>query len=341
MPDTDSAAMASPQAVSQSPAPAAATNKGPWAWHPPLPLEPVPVFVLPPRPAAAVKYLLSLWFLGSLMVPYTLLAAVTWFYLQPALARSATLEAGWILQMGARNLALMVLVAGGLHLYFYSFKKQGRAQKYDHRDQSRNDPKFLGRNQVLDNVFWTCASGVTLWTVYEAGFIWGYATGGLALLDWNDHPVGFALVFLAIPFWNSFHFYCVHRLLHWRPLYKLAHALHHRNVNVGPWSGLSMHPIEHVLYFSSVLIHLVIPSHPMHVFFHMQFLTLAAATSHTGFAGILVKEKTVFRLGAFHHQLHHRFFDCNYGNEYVPCDRWFGSDHDGTPEATARLRGRA
>ena len=43
-------------------------------------------------------------------------------------------------------------------------------------------------------------------------------------------------------------------------------------------------------------------------------------------------------LGNFHHQLHHRYFNCNYGNEFVPCDRWFGSEHDGTPEATQKMR---
>ena len=39
----------------------------------------------------------------------------------------------------------------------------------------------------------------------------------------------------------------------------------------------------------------------------------------------------------FHHQLHHRFFECNYGTIDVPWDRWFGSFH-GSDEATARVR---
>ena len=33
----------------------------------------------------------------------------------------------------------------------------------------------------------------------------------------------------------------------------------------------------------------------------------------------------------FHH-LHHRYFECNYGNRPVPLDRLFGTFHDGTPE---------
>ena len=45
-------------------------------------------------------------------------------------------------------------------------------------------------------------------------------------------------------------------------------------------------------------------------------------------------------LGDFFHQLHHRYFECNYGTIEMPWDKWFGSFHDGTPEATAMVRER-
>ena len=32
------------------------------------------------------------------------------------------------------------------------------------------------------------------------------------------------------------------------------------------------------------------------------------------------------------------YFDCNYGNVDVPLDVWLGTDHDGTEEATRRIR---
>ena len=76
-----------------------------WAWHPPLPLKVVPVFVWPPRPLAALRYLLSRAFLGSVMIPFAALATITWLWLQPALERCAEFRADWILQMYARNLA--------------------------------------------------------------------------------------------------------------------------------------------------------------------------------------------------------------------------------------------
>jgi len=177
----------------------------------------------------------------------------------------------------------------------------------------------------------------------EACFVlmlWAMANGYAPVLTWGANPVWFVALLLLTPVWISFHFYWIHRFLHWPPLYKVAHALHHRNTNVGPWSGLSMHPIEHLLFFSSVLIHWVLAAHPIHILFHMQHQALTAATSHTGYENLLVKDKKRLALGTFHHQMHHRYFECNYGNLEVPWDRWFGSFHDGTAEATETTRTR-
>jgi sterol desaturase/sphingolipid hydroxylase (fatty acid hydroxylase superfamily) len=312
-----------------------------WAWHPPLPLARVPLFVWPLRPLAALRFLSSLGFLWSLMIPFGALAIFTWAYLSPPLERCVAFQADWILQSYARNLGLMLVVAGGLHLYFYTFRRQGAERKFDPRDLARSSRKFFTRTQVWDNMFWTCASGVTVWTAYEVAFMWAYANGMLPFyLDWRSHPVWFVLMLVAIPFWSSFHFYLVHRLLHWPPLYKVAHAVHHRNDNLGPWSGLSMHPIEHVLYYSSVLVHAVLLSHPIHLFFHFSWKSFGAVTSHTGFESLLFRGKPIYFLGTFHHQLHHRYYHSNYGNEDVPCDRWFGSNNDGTPEAMAEMNAR-
>ena len=70
----------------------------------------------------------------------------------------------------------MFLVAGGLHLYLYTWKRQGNTKKYDARPLAKGRAFTLG-NQVFDNIIWTCASGVTIWTAYEAVFMWAFANG--------------------------------------------------------------------------------------------------------------------------------------------------------------------
>lgn len=99
-----------------------------------------------------------------------------------------------------------------------------------------------------------------------------------------------------------------------------------------------MHPVEHVGYMSLLLIFLVLPAHPIHFLFIGYSLALASATSHAGFQNLVLGNKAHLKIGSFHHQLHHRYFECNYGGPEMPWDNWFGSFHDGSPEATERMR---
>ena len=185
--------MANRRSTVYAPVTAPNVQRDPWAWHPPLPLAGVPVFVWPPRPLAALKYLLSLTFLGSVLVPFGALAALSWLYLQPALERCAEFRADWILQMYAATWGSCCWWRAALHLYFYTFGRQDAERKFDPRGLGTNDRKFFARNQVWDNMLWTCASGVTIWTAYEAGFMWAYANDLLPFyLRVNEHPVWFA-----------------------------------------------------------------------------------------------------------------------------------------------------
>ena len=327
-------------ATDQPAAPGAPRRKPEWHYRPALPLEVSPLFAWPPRPAKIFLWFWNSWFLISERLILVGIAALSWAYTQPALERCREFEISWIAQIWSRNLALMFLVAGGLHLYLYTFRRQGDQRRYDDRPLRKNARAFAFNNQVLDNMFWTCASGVTVWSAYEVLMMWAIANGYAPHLTWSASPVWFVALFFLVPIWETFYFYLVHRLLHWPPLYRAAHAVHHRNTNVGPWSGLSMHPIEHLLYLGSVMIHFVVPAHPVHILYHLQYFTLTAATTHAGFEGLVMKDKNRLALGTFHHQMHHRYFECNYGGLEIPWDTWFGSFHDGTAEAHERIKER-
>ena len=315
-----------------------ATREMPWAWHPNLPIENAPVFSWPLRPLVAIKYVVSRIILEPLYLIIFLFSVFTWLWLVRSIESWQIFSADWILQIFVINLSLVVFVAGGLHLYFYTFKTQHGDRQFDTTGINQKTHKFFANNQCLDNIFWTCASGVPIWSAYQVILMWSYATPGLRWIEWSGNPVWFVILLVAIPLWQSFHFYWIHRFLHWKPLYKLAHSVHHRNINIGPWTGISMHPIEHALYFSSVFIHLVVPSHPIHIFFHMYFSALGAIAGHSGFESIRIWGKSILRTGDFFHQLHHRYFDCNYGTADIPLDKWFDSFHDGTPERTITIR---
>jgi sterol desaturase/sphingolipid hydroxylase (fatty acid hydroxylase superfamily) len=94
------------------------------------------------------------------------------------------------------------------------------------------------------------------------------------------------LLALAIV-WRGIHFVLAHRFIHIRALYRFIHALHHRNSDPEPFSGLAMHPIEHLYYFSGFgFILFLAPWLPMSPFvLHAVGINtlLTPAATHSGF----------------------------------------------------------
>ena len=331
------------------------TRNGKGEWTPRVVASGSPLFSRPWRlsPKAAAKALFG-WngYLWPVRTIDAGLAILTWWLLQPGagiwagqagpLASLTELRPGWILLMYARNVALLLLIAGGWHLRLYYRRAQGSRFKYTSRWPATNSKAFLFGNQVWDNMFWSLTSGAMVWTLYEALMMWAYARGWLPWIGFASNPVWFVALFLLLPIWNDIHFYFVHRLTHWKPFYRAAHYLHHRNINVGPWSGMAMHPIEHLLYLSRWLIFLVLPAHPIHMLYVMQRTGLGPATGHTGFDQVVVHTPSDTRMSidSFYHYLHHRYFECNYGNNLLPLDRWLGTLHDGTEAGVELLKKR-
>lgn len=298
-----------------------------------------PLWQWPPKPLAALKWYADGWFFLTINMAILALAFASYAWLSPTLDQTLTWGFGWVLSIFVRNFVILCIVAGGLHMWFHKYALQGNDKKYDPRPFPRKGRMFTGGDQVLDNMIWSLASGVTIWSLFEALIWWGLANGYVPATSFLTAPVWFIAFFFVIPVWESFYFYWIHRLLHTDLFYRF-HALHHRNTDVGPWSGLSMHPVEHAFYFGTVVIHFVLPTAPVHVIFHLMFYALLAVTSHTGFEGLWFRNKKRVHLGMFHHQIHHRYFEVNYGNLDVPWDKLFGSFHDGTESGKAMMKER-
>ncbi|MBT8459299.1 MAG: sterol desaturase family protein [Boseongicola sp.] len=306
-------------------------------WRPEKPAGFMPLFDWPQKPLNILKWFFSVpGFFAPWYAIYVALTCFAYFVLTPELAQMETLSLDWVSLILLRNIALITVFTGGLHVWLYRVKGQGRKTKYNGNWMAKKDRRFLFQNQVYDNVFWSMV-GTLVWSIYEIGLWWGYANG---VLPYSANPVWFVLWMILMPFWRNFHFYWIHRLIHWPPLYKTVHYLHHKNVNVGPWSGMAMHPVEHILYFSCMLIHIVVPSHPLHMMFNGLTTALGPGVSHSGFDELVFGDEKSLRKEKLMHYLHHRYHTVNFGESAVPLDKWFGSFHDGSPEADAHFRAR-
>lgn len=301
----------------------------------PEPLDVPPLFQSPPKPVPMIGWLITR-FLWPQSILWVAVAWVTWRFATPDLDRFASLGADDVGILWARNAVLMLLVIGGQHWWLYIRRAQGTDFKYETRWLAKGRKSFLFEDQTRDNMFWSLVSGGAIAALFEAVMFRLYATESIPELSagWAIAAMTFAVFWL-----DSAHFYAVHRLLHVDPLYKWFHALHHRNVNTGPWSGISMHPVEHLFYFSFPFVFLVLPGSPFLVTFSLVYLILAPSPSHSGFDRFRVGGTDIAG-GDYFHNLHHRYVEVNYGTILVPLDRWFGTFHDGSMEAHEQMKSR-
>ena len=222
---------------------------------------------------------------------WLIIILISWFFFTPSYEVVKNINFEWIFKIFVRNFFIIFIFYGLYHLHYYKLKRQGNSFKYNIKFFEKDSSKFLFKNQLKDNLFWVFISALPIWTFYEVLTLWVFANNYVYFLTWNLYPVYLTIFFFLVTFIFDIHFYLMHRLLHFKILYKFAHNIHHRNINPNPWSGLSMHPFEHLLYFSGVLIHFVIPSHPFIAVWHLYYTALAPAGGHSGFDKLELNNK--------------------------------------------------
>lgn len=302
-------------------------------WSPFKAIAYPPVFVWPP-----VLTQLARWFWRDYLLSWNLffagVAVLVWLFATPAFAEPGFAD---FILLWLRNAGLVLAFFAGWH---WVLRRQGTSFKFNPAWPDRPSARFLFGTQLRENLFWTFASGVTIGTLLEGGLLWLWASGALPWIGWADSPVYLVILMLLVPVWRDLHFYCIHRLIHWPPLYARIHSLHHKNINPTPWSGLAMHPGEHLLYYSGPLIHFLVPAHPVVAIFQFVHLHLSPAPGHSGFDKVELGDKRLMETHAYAHYLHHKYFECNYADGVIPLDKWFGSFCDGTPEGIAAFKER-
>ena len=203
---------------------------------------------------------------------------------------------------------------GFWHIILYGFSMASRPFIKD---------RIYNWDKVCHNIFWT-TSGVVIWTLFENIFCFLWATGRLPYVPNTvsfftmEGGLRFIAAIMGVPVWRSIHFYFAHRLLHFGPLYQQVHSLHHRNTDIEPFSGLCMHPVEHLYYYSCVVPSLIFYCSPYALLWNGVHLLLSPAASHSGW-------EDHFQSDVFHY-MHHRYFECNYaGTDAAFMDIFFGT----------------
>lgn len=308
-------------------------------WTPNEPAETAPLFVFPPNPKKLLAWLPSYFFPFNVL--YFISALVWWNWLVPPVEVMESLAWGWVLKLFAINAIAVFLWYSAFELHLYVRKAQGNRFKYNGKFPAESPSDvFWFKSQNIDNMLRGFLSGVPIWTGTQVLVLWAFANGYAPWVSFADHPIYLAILCLLVPVIHEFHFFCIHRLIHIPFLYKWVHSVHHNSINPSPWSSLSMHPVEHLLYFLPMAYHLIIPSNPVIAIYQLHTAGFGAIPGHIGFDKIEVGDEKLMDSHAYVHYLHHKYFEVNYGDGLIPIDKWVGTFHDGSKEADQLMKER-
>jgi hypothetical protein len=145
-------------------------------WTPSGRIELAPLFTLPPRPLALLKWL------PHYFLPWNLLFAASalafWRFIAPPVETMKTLGAGWIVWLLAVNCLAVLVFYSAVELRLYVLRAQDNRFKYNIKfpAEAANDA-FWRKSQNFEGVSRTFLTGVPIWTGFEVALLWAYSNG--------------------------------------------------------------------------------------------------------------------------------------------------------------------
>lgn len=179
---------------------------------------------------------------------------------------------------------------------------------------------------------------------YSASSLLLYAAGAAAILamlasgriEIYADPLGHGLPWLllslpAMIVWQDFYFYCTHRLMHTRWMFRHVHGVHHRSRQPSPWAAYAMHPVEAMINGAVPLAALLVA--PIQQDVLALFVLHQVLRNVHGHAAIESLPRGFARhwfwarfTTTTHHHLHHETAQGNYGLWFTWWDRVFGTE---------------
>jgi lathosterol oxidase len=219
-----------------------------------------------------------------------------------------------------------LLFTSTFYLFFYVWKKKRYwyskiQQKYPDKKQIIREVKYsfftiLIFGAVIMLVIWCSKMGLT--RVYEPVDKYGYGYYILSIL-----------IMVAI---HDTYFYWTHRAMHWKPLFKRVHKIHHLSLDPTPFAAYAFHPLEAIIEIGIIpLIAFTIPYHRSALTIFSLYSLLLNVAGHLGYElfpkGFASHRLLKWHNTSTHHNMHHRLVKCNYGLYFNFWDRVMGTNH--------------
>jgi sterol desaturase/sphingolipid hydroxylase (fatty acid hydroxylase superfamily) len=183
------------------------------------------------------------------------------------------------------------------------------------------------KSELINSLFTLLVSTLLILLIYFLKAL-GYTK---IYSDINEYPVFFAyggfFIFLLL---DDTWFYWIHRFLHHPRIFKYIHKVHHKSIDVNPFTSLSFHWAEtFLLTFWIVPVSMFFPMY-LPAFGILQIWGLIDnLKSHIGyefFPSWWNKSFGILMTSSTHHNMHHSKFNGNYGVHFRIWDRLLGTE---------------
>eukprot|EP00756_Hemistasia_phaeocysticola_P018492 Hpha_TRINITY_DN155_c0_g1::TRINITY_DN155_c0_g1_i2::g.82301::m.82301 len=259
-----------------------------------------------------VKYPTLSFIFYSPNLVWLIIAALSYWAFPPDFTNAKSLSLDYVGRRVGLHVAIMNLYFGFWHTTMYVLRWGKR------KFAPQQDGPSLAR--MLHNL-WYANLGAVQSGLWDALYFYMFATGRLpCVADFAADPWTLAktLFWVAwVPAWRDFHFYFAHRFIHVSFVYRFVHSLHHRNTDIEPYAGLTMHPIEHLYYFGCAGPAVYMHASPFVLYWNLIHALISPAASHSGWEDNFQSDQ--------YHFLHHSRFECNYGTGGTQLDATFGT----------------
>lgn len=154
-------------------------------------------------------------------------------------------------------------------------------------------------------------------------------------IDQHGYPfwlAQFVLTWLGNDAWQ----YWTHRFLHYRPIYRYVHKVHHQFYAPSVFATMSFHPIEAAVQFAPSIATIFIPVHvPSLLFSAVCFFSISVA-EHSGYSLSSIEKYMGHRLflsTPLHHDVHHQILRANYAVYFTFWDHLFSTFRGEIPDS--------
>lgn len=231
----------------------------------------------------------------------------------------------WLVYFALLTLRYVVF-AGIAYLIFYVlWKRSWFIKKIQQKYPERKRIIYEVRNSFSSLAIFASLALFIRWAT-KAGYTKIYH-------DFDEYRLGyFAFTVVAFILIHDTYFYWTHRLMHHPKLFKHVHKVHHMSHNPTPWAAFSFHPLEALVEFGIIPIMVfVMPLHGFAIALFAIYMVTLNVMGHLGFE-IFPKGFTQHKLfglhnSSTHHNMHHKYVNCNYGLYFNIWDKLMGTNH--------------